>query len=235
MPPLEPARFQSRHVECGSLLPLSLRRGLPRPPCRRPAAIKSLDSRRSSRVRSRAMLDWPHAPLHRVTVGGTYIVTATTHQKLPIFKSPSHLDLLCRALLDHASENAWDLQAWAAFPNHYHFVAASRNPKSLPALIRSLHSRTARAVNELDRQASRKVWFQYWDTLISNQRSYLARLHYVHENAVRHGVVRRAANYPWCSAGWFERTASPALRKTVLTFPCNRVVVPDAFDVSLNV
>jgi len=78
------------------------------------------------------------------------------------------------------------------------------------------------------------VWFQYWETLLTNERAYLARLHYVHENAVHHGIVRSAASYPWCSAAWFERSARPAFRKTVLRFPCDRVSVPDEFEVAVK-
>jgi len=98
-------------------------------------------------------------------------------------------------------------------------------------MIRQLHAATARAVNELDHLPGRKVWFQYLETLLTNERSYFARLHYVHENAVHHAIVKNAANYPWCSAAWFERLARPAFRKTVLAFPCDTVKVPDAFDV----
>jgi putative transposase len=145
------------------------------------------------------------------------------------------LDLLCAALMRLCVEHGWSLQAWAVFPNHYHFVAASTSPGALVKMIRQLHSVTARAVNDDDQQSGRRVWFQYWDTLLTNERSYLARLRYVHENAVHHGVVRRAANYPWCSAAWFERKANPAFLKAVLQFPCNRVSVPDSFDVDIEI
>jgi putative transposase len=180
------------------------------------------------------MIDWPHAPAHAITERGTYIVTAATRGKVPVFGSRRRLNSLCETLVRLCSENRWELQAWAAFPNHYHFVAASASPESLPGLIRRLHSITARTVNELDHRSGRQVWFQYWDTLLTNERSYFARLRYVHENAVHHRVVRRAANYPWCSAGWFEREADPAFRKTVLGFPCDRLSVPDSFDVAVK-
>jgi putative transposase len=130
-----------------------------------------------------------------------------------------------------SAEYDWSLQAWAVFPNHYHFVGTSASGNSLRSLIRHLHPVTARGLNNNDDRPGRKVWFQYWETQVTNQKSYFARLHYVHENAVRHGLVRLASNYPWCSAGWFARKATPAFRKTVLGFPCDRVSVPDAFSV----
>jgi putative transposase len=180
------------------------------------------------------MPDWPHSPLHRLSRGGAYVVTAATYEKAPLFRSGSRLTLLCNTLLKLSSEYGWSVQAWAVFPNHYHFVASSVSGDSLRTLIRHLHSATAREMNEIDGRPGRKVWFQYWETLITNQRSYFARLHYVHENAVRHGLVRRATNYPWCSAGWFELKAVPSFRKTVLAFPCDRISLPDAFEVEPN-
>ena len=35
-------------------------------------------------------------------------------------------------------------------------------------------------------------------------KSYLARLNYVHQNPVKHGLVRVANQYRWCSAAWLE-------------------------------
>jgi putative transposase len=181
------------------------------------------------------MVEWPHGPSHRFTERGTYMVTAATYGKQAIFSARSRLNLLCEMLMKLCLDNAWALQAWAVFPNHYHFIASSDSPTNLSVTIRRLHSLTARAVNDRDHEIGRKVWFQYWDTLLTSQNSYLARLHYVHENAVHHGIVRRAANYPWCSAGWFERKATAAFRKNVFGIPCDRISVPDVFEVSIKI
>jgi REP-associated tyrosine transposase len=179
------------------------------------------------------MADWPHGPSHRISGRGVYIVTAGTYAREPVFGSRSRLTLLCDTLFQVARERNWNLGAWAVFPNHYHFVADSLAPGSLRDMIRHLHSLTARAANRFDRQPGRRVWFQYWETRLTNQRSYFARLHYVHENAVRHGIVRHASNYPWCSAGWFERKATSSFRNTVLSFPCDRVSIADDFEVAV--
>ena len=75
------------------------------------------------------------------------------------------------------------------------------------------------------------MWFQYWDTQLTYEKSYLARLNYVHTNAVRHGLVRQAEQYLWCSAGWFLRRAPRSFYGTVRRFPCDKVTVPDEFEV----
>jgi putative transposase len=114
--------------------------------------------------------------------------------------------------------------------NHYHFVALSPDdPQNLGSMLGKLHGEIAREFNAEDRTAGRKIFYQYWDTHITFQRSYLARLNYVHQNPVHHGVVRKASEYRWCSAAWFECGARPAFVKAVYRFKTGRVRVMDDF------
>ncbi|MDI3340247.1 MAG: hypothetical protein QJR03_06910 [Sphaerobacter sp.] len=46
--------------------------------------------------------------------------------------------------------------------------------------------------------------------------------------------MTRAAEYPWCSAAWFEQTASPAFFKTVTGFRTDRVQVRDNYEVAID-
>ena len=94
-----------------------------------------------------------------------------------------------------------------------------------------LHEKTAKWANRLDAAPGRKVWHNFRETLLTYHKSYLARLNYVHHNAVKHGLVAEASPYPWCSAAWFERTAAPAQVKTIYAFPTDRVNVQDDYDV----
>jgi putative transposase len=38
-----------------------------------------------------------------------------------------------------------------------------------------------------------------------------------------------ANQYPWCSAAWFERTATPAQIKTIYNFKIDRLQLYDGF------
>ena len=161
------------------------------------------------------------------------MVTAGTYQKRPLFCCARRLSYLSETLLNLSPRYGWKLEAWAVFPNHYHFVATSpENAKNLSRLISHLHTITAKEINAQDLAPSRKVWFQYWDSHITYLRSYLARLNYVHCNAVRHGLVRQPADYAWCSAGWFEREAERPFYRTVMEFPSDKIEVMDDFAVN---
>jgi putative transposase len=193
-------------LECGSLLPLS-KDDAPSP-----------------------ALPWPHAPTHRLGATGTYMVTSGTYGKEHLFKDGPKLQMLHRALITIAHEHGWQLEAWAIFPNHYHFIAHSPpRADTLIDFLKELHSRTAIALNRQDNQPARKVWHNYWESLLTHENSYLARLHYVHQNPVRHGVVTLAKDYPYGSAQWFEKIATQAQVKTVYSFKTDQLKIQDDY------
>ncbi|MGD9782926.1 MAG: transposase [Kiritimatiellia bacterium] len=177
------------------------------------------------------MHNWPHAPPHRLTEAGAYMVTAGTYRKAHWLSNSARLDFFLDLLFACADESGWTLHAWAALSNHYHFVASSPgDPASLKKVLSKLHALSAREFNAQDRTPGRKVWFQFFDTHVTFPESYFARLKYVHGNPAHHGVVLHAENYPWCSAHWFARTANAAFRKTVESFKTDRINVLDPFE-----
>jgi putative transposase len=139
------------------------------------------------------------------------------------------LTVLHDRLLEVAEELEWQLQAWAVFANHYHLVAFTPRDDTFETFAKLVHGPTSIWANNRDGVVGRRIWFNYRQTLLTYERSYLARLHYVHANAVKHGLAKDPCDYPWCSARWFTMHADPAFRDTVLSFPIDRVNVPDDF------
>ncbi|HEV2392729.1 MAG TPA: hypothetical protein VG146_10250 [Verrucomicrobiae bacterium] len=180
-------------------------------------------------------IPWPRAPTHQLSQGGTYFVTAGTYLKSHHFRGAERLRVLHRGLLVVASEFKWRLEAWAVFSNHYHFVAHSppKEPDAanLRRMLGKLHEKTAKWLNRLDGTPGRKVWHNFRETRLTYEKSYLARLNYVHRNPVKHGLAPLASLYPWCSARWFERTATPAQVRTIYRFKTDRLQIPDEYDV----
>jgi putative transposase len=179
---------------------------------------------------SNQLKDWPHAPIHRLNSDGVFMVTGATLHKQHFFTANDHLDLLEDSLLTLSKQYLWQLEAWSVFSNHYHFVARGNGEaESLRTFLNHLHSQTARELNQLTSSAGRQVWFNFWETQLTYERSYLARLNYVHQNPVKHGLVPVANQYRWCSARWFEKTASPATVKTIYSFKTDRLKIDDFY------
>lgn len=176
------------------------------------------------------MKQWPHQPSRTVSGAGTYIVTAGTYNKLHLFHGKERLDLLHDHLLGFAEDLGWSVEAWAVFSNHYHVVgSAPDDADPVGELTKRVHGKTAVELNRMDGSSGRQVWFRRWDTKLTFQRSYFARLAYVHNNPVKHELVRSASDYPWCSATWFRLNAEPAHYETVSSFDYSQVRVEDNF------
>ncbi|MCI0539875.1 MAG: transposase [Verrucomicrobiales bacterium] len=153
-------------------------------------ALRAHVARSHSPIMPPPKTPWPHAPTHQLSERATYFVTAGTYLKEHHFRSRERLSVLHRGLLTVARDFDWDLEAWAVFSNHYHFVAKSPRTEadatSLSRMLGELHTKTAIWINRLDQTPGRQVWHNFWETKLTYQKSYLARLHYTHQNAVKH-------------------------------------------------
>jgi len=127
-------------------------------------------------------MDWPHAPLHRFVDGDAiYFVTAATYLKQHFYRTAMRLDGLQSRLFGLAREHECSLQAWSIFSNHYHLVLSADGQKIREMLTR-LHTVEGIDANAIDGTPGRRVWFQFRETELTFERSWLARLRYTHEN-----------------------------------------------------
>ena len=171
-----------------------------------------------------------HNPPHYFVPNAMYIVTGAILHNEHLLTENRRKEFVLQTLLERARLLNWNLQAWAILNNHYHFIGRSpEDAMTLEKLIRQLHSITAIEINRLDKTPGRKVWFNYWDSCLTYEKSYLARLHYVHMNPVKHGFTDNAINYPFCSCRWFVEQGEEALKQQVFAQPIDRVKIFDNF------
>jgi putative transposase len=130
--------------------------------------------------------------------------------------SEEKLANFCETLFERARILEWTLDAWFVMSTHYHFIARSpENALSLKALIQGVHSINAKFVNRVDGTPGRKVWYNYWDSCIQSEASYLARMRYVMMNSVKHGLVQDPEQYLFSSYKYFIGSSDPELRNRV--------------------
>ena len=174
--------------------------------------------------------NYTHNPPHLFIPRTIYMITGSTLYKQKFFNTETKRSFLYKVLHEKASELEWNLEAWAIHYNHYHFIArAPEDANTLTSLIRSVHSITARYVNEIDGKPSRRIWHNYWDKCISCDKDYLARLHYVHINPVKHGLVEKPEDYNFSSYEWFTDGADIEFQREVFSESIARLEVEDDF------
>ena len=171
-----------------------------------------------------------HNPPHYFVPNAMYMVTGAILHNEHLLSDDKRKEFVLQTLFEKANSFLWELQAWAILNNHYHFIAKSpENPKTLSKLIQQFHSITAIEINKRDQIPGRQVWANYWDTCLTYEKSYLARLHYVHENPVKHGLVENAIDYPFCSYKWFLENGDDELKEQVFHQSIDKVKIFDTF------
>jgi putative transposase len=174
---------------------------------------------------------YSHNPPHYFVSNATYMVTGSTLYNKRLLTDDERKSLVLNILFERAAYFGWILEAWAVLKNHYHFIArAPENALTLAKLMRQFNSKTTVMLNKLDKQLGRQIWHNYWDTCITHETSYYARLHYVHLNPVKHGLVENAEDYPFCSYRWFLEKTDDGFQNAVIKQPFDRVNVFDDFD-----
>ncbi|MEE9508496.1 MAG: transposase [Anaerolineales bacterium] len=174
--------------------------------------------------------DHLHTPPHLFIPNSIYFVTGATINKQRILEASYIRSQIVKVLFEEALRNDWELQAWAVLDNHYHFIArAPEDATTLTQIVRAVHSRSAKFINRRDKVEGRRVWYNYWDSCITSETSYLARLHYVNMNPVKHGVVEKPENYRYSSYRWFVDSADPDFQRRVFSQPIDRLNVHDNF------
>jgi putative transposase len=173
--------------------------------------------------------NWHHAPLHRFVPGGIHMVTGATLDKAHFFKEPGALSLFQDVLLNTLDAHGWVPHAWACLSNHYHFIAKAPEEGDLTRFLQTLHSQLGLRLNDRDHTPGRRVMYQFWDRGITHDSSYYARLKYVMNNPVKHGLVEDACLYSWCSAAWFHENHASPFRRRVMSYGIERVNELDDF------
>ena len=172
-------------------------------------------------------MTWHHAPQHEFDYKGSYMVTGATYQKELFFRSDDRLTALQLFLLDFAAKFGWRLDAWAVFPNHYHFIGSPRKGAAdkLAEFLGKFHAYAARYVNEADQTPGRQVFYNFWETALHRPERYFPRLRYVIENPVRHGLVDDPSQYRFCSSGRHPDRFNASLLRKLDSFKIDRLEI----------
>ena len=181
---------------------------------------------------AKGTLDWPHAPPHRLSEAGVYFLTARARDQQHLLADDDMKDWFEAKLLELCAEFGWTLEAWCVLSNHYHLIAHSPSgvdgAESLSAMIKKLHSQTTQELNRRENKPGRtRLWQNFRETHLTFQRSYLARLNYVHQNAAHHGLVKVGSDWKWCSARKFKESVTAAWLKTIVGFKYDEIAHED--------
>jgi putative transposase len=175
---------------------------------------------------------YKHNPPHLFRSNFKYFITGAIYQKRLLLKSDEAKKRLIHSLERGLNSKGWKLEEWVVLHNHYHAMAHSpANASSLSGIMRDIHKFTAMWIrkNIQDADGLEKIWWNYWDTCITYERSYYPRLNYLWYNPQKHGVIDRAEE--WAFGSFYLRIREDAQYFRMLRgrYPFEDVKIRDDF------
>lgn len=173
-----------------------------------------------------------HNPPHLYRSQSKYFITGATYKKKHFLVSDKTKDRVFYSLYKGFNESGWEIEDWVILHNHYHLmVNAPENAESLSAIIRDIHKFTAMWIkkNMHESKNDEKIWWNYWDTCITYERSYFSRLNYLWNNPVKHGLVKKAEDWKYGSYYYRYQKEKEYLQNLRKNYPFDKVKVKDDF------
>ena len=163
---------------------------------------KMTPEQREHALKLRKQKGYPwHSPPHRVGKTDYYHLHATCFEHKPIIgTTPERLSEFTERLLETMKQFLAIVFAWCVLPNHYHLLIKSTDILMLFKEIGKLHGRLSYLWNGEENCRGRKVWYNFRERYIRNQRHFWIVMNYIHHNPVHHGYVKHWQEWPFSSA-----------------------------------
>ena len=141
-----------------------------------------------------------HLRKGRVSIPGQiYLVTCVTRERLPLFRDFKAGRTVVAALRHHAANRNAHTLAYVVMPDHLHWLFELGENATLPRLLASLKSYTARRIDH----GGQTLWQKgYHDHALRRDEDVPALARYVVANPLRAGLVARLGDYPLWDAVW---------------------------------
>jgi putative transposase len=155
--------------------------------------------------------------------GHAHELTFSCHNRHKFLAAERTCRWLAEAIETARSEQVFDLWAYVFMPEHVHLVIRPRRvPYEVAAIRKAIKEPVGREavaylachsrpwLDRITRRRGRRVESLFWksgggyDRNVTEPRTLARMIDYIHLNPVRRGLVERAADWTWSSAGWFE-------------------------------
>lgn len=155
--------------------------------------------------------------------GHAHALTFCCYQRYPFLRAERTCRWLAEAIEGARSKLDLDLWAYVFMPEHVHLIVRPRRPVyEVAAILRAIKEPVGRRasaflaknapqwlprITQVRGGRTKRHFWQVgggYDRNVVEPRTLLATIDYIHLNPVRRGLVERASDWRWSSAGWFQ-------------------------------
>jgi len=143
--------------------------------------------------------------------GAAYHITKCRAEGLQLsLADPAPAKIIIDSIRWHQLQAHAHLLSFVVMPDHVHWTFALGESRALAQVMKGFASVTSRQIAKACRPNTATIWQQeYHDHRLRSEERCWETIEYDHENPVRRGVCRCAAEWPWSTAnpeyrGWIE-------------------------------
>ena len=141
-----------------------------------------------------------HRRLPRLDLPGEgYFLGCNTEGRRRFFGNPALAQLILDLYVAERERGKILLHGYVVMPDHYHVILSLRGEPSVSALLRRVHSFFLRDSSEITGIKRRFFQRRPYDHVLRDERDFLEKLEYCHNNPITAGLVKEIIDWPWSS------------------------------------
>jgi REP-associated tyrosine transposase len=131
-----------------------------------------------------------------------HFITCSCYQRKPLLGTTRRRDVFLEILADVRSQRGFFLVGYVVMPEHVHLLI-SEPPNSTPSTIMQVvKQRVARAARTKDGEP---FWQRrFYDFNVWTRKKRFEKLHYMHMNPVKRGLVADPGQWAWSSYRYYQ-------------------------------
>ncbi len=148
-----------------------------------------------------------------------YFITAKTINGQWFLRPAKYKQILFDKIIEKTRKFNTNLIAYVILANHYHLIIKIDSGKILPKMMAEINGASSRAINSADGVINRKIWWNYFDHVIRNEKDFFSHLNYIHQNPIKHGESKNF-EYEFSSyKSWQKQKGSDYLEDAFRKYP----------------
>ncbi len=131
-----------------------------------------------------------------------HFITCSCHDRLPLLRTAAARDLFLKMLGEVRDRHQFALVGHVVMPEHFHLLMGEPSIGTPSTAMQVLKQRVSKSLGSGNH---RRFWqprfydFNVWSTKKRNE-----KLHYIHFNPVKRGLVEDPALWPWSSFRFYR-------------------------------
>ncbi len=129
--------------------------------------------------------------------GALHFITFSCYRRQPLIDTPQKREVFEAELERVRRWYGFYISAYVVMPEHVHLMVSEPERKTLATAIQMLKQIVSR---KLRRAGERQFWqTRYYDFPVTSRQKFDEKLHYIHGNPVKRGLVQRPEDWKWSS------------------------------------